>query len=251
MGPARRKRYVEVAEELRDLIERGSFAPGARLPSERELVARFGVGRSTVREALTALQSTGLIEVRQGSGARVLAAASVPVERWLPGDRHSARDLIEARVAIECRNASMAALRATREDLARIAAIVTEMDAEQSRGEFVVATDLAFHVALAEATHNRVQFHLTSTLAHLIDDLLAQLYAAYADDPAQLSLLLDQHRMIFQAVVSGDPRAASHYMEEHLGVLERSVFPEPPTGLHGATAQSVSEEEISPHQAFE
>lgn len=220
----RQKRYIEVAEQLRALIRHGEFVPGSKLPSERELALRFGVGRSSVREALTALQGMGLIEVRQGSGARVLQP--VPTEvvgAWARGEFHSEREMLEARIAIECHNAQLAAQRATKEDLGRLAAILSRMEDEDRLGLLGDETDLQFHLTLAEATHNTVLRQLTSVMTTFISQTLSLTRRKLVQQPRNQQQLLDQHRQIFRAVVSGDGVTAAKVMEAHLAFVEREL----------------------------
>ena len=218
-----RKRYIEIAEQIRALIQRGEFAPGAKLPSERLLSERFGVGRSSVREALTALQSMGLIEVRQGSGARVLKPGGTALAGWQRTAFHSERDVLEARIAIERYNAQLAALRATRPDLARLAALLSTMEEEDRTGELGDETDLQFHLALAAATQNTVLLDLTRTLTGHISLTLANVRRRLVENPTNRHHLLDQHRHIFRAVAAGDPQEAAAIMERHLRFAESEL----------------------------
>jgi GntR family transcriptional repressor for pyruvate dehydrogenase complex len=219
----RAKRYVEVAQHVRQLIDQGAFVPGSKLPSERDLAQQFAVGRSSVREALTALEGMGLIEVRHGSGAWVVTPLPTMPPTWLHSDYQSEREMLEARVAIECHNVQLAAQRATKDDLAALGRILYVMEGEDERGELGDETDLQFHLALADATHNRVLHQLTAALITFISQTLSDVRRKLVQTPANRQRLLDQHRHIFRAIAGGDAAKAAEIMEAHLVFVEHEL----------------------------
>lgn len=221
-SPPRAKRYIEVAQQVRHLIDQGAFVPGSKLPSERDLAQQFAVGRSSVREALTALEGMGLIEVRHGSGAWVVTPPAMPTT-WLHSAYQSEREMLEARVAIECRNVQLAAQRATKDDLAALGRILYVMEGEDERGELGDETDLQFHLALADATHNRVLQQLTTALTTFIGQTLSDVRRKLMQTPANRQRLLDQHRHLFRAIASGDAAKAAEIMEAHLLFVEHEL----------------------------
>lgn len=228
----KRNHYEEIIARLQALIADGSLKAGDKLPSTKELSERFGVGRSTMREALSALKALGWIEIRQGGGCRVLPApASVPVSaadgvllpelESLRMNRETLLHLLEARRTLEVSNASSAAAKRTDEDLAELSGIVGDMagsigdDAEGER------TDVLFHAALARMTHNPI-------LNGLFETIVAQLATAirdvrrvelYANRSVAERLLLE-HRAIFETVSAGDSEGAAREMGRHLAHVE-------------------------------
>ena len=127
-----RRLYEQVADQIGALIRAGEFAPGQRLPAERDLAKSLRVSRPVVREAMIALEIGGLIEVRVGAGAFVRDQPLAPAAPINTG--HSPSDILSARMLIEGETAALAAARATPLDLAAIAAQQDEMIAEHAAG---------------------------------------------------------------------------------------------------------------------
>src|SRR5262249_54459407 len=151
---------------------------GDKLPSTKEMSEQFGVGRSTTREALSALKAMGYIEIRQGGGCRVISSAPSPVElpelQTLRMNRETLLELLEARQSLEVSNAAIAAEKASEEDIAQLQSLVLEMEAaigDDLEGE---RTDLLFHLTLARATHN-------SILLRLFESIIGQLETVIRD----------------------------------------------------------------------
>lgn len=216
----RRKVSDEVAERLQELMIGSELRPGDELPSERELMAMFGVGRTSVREALVVLHRMGLIEVRNGERARVTkpSAASIvdgmstSVRMFLAQPRgesemHGARVLLESMLA---RNAAEHARPADVERL-RLALDANER-AIGDLGEFA-RTDLAFHLVLAEVTGNSIFPALHGAMAGWLAE---QRNVSLRADGAEL-VAFASHRAIYAAVAAADADAAEAAMREHLG----------------------------------
>jgi GntR family transcriptional regulator, transcriptional repressor for pyruvate dehydrogenase complex len=213
--------HDEVVRQLRDLMERGVLRPGDRLPPERQLAVRFGVSRATVRQALSALQSAGLVEslVGRGTFARLdtdRAGVSTLVEalrlaRGTLGDQMEVRRLIEPEVA---RCAAVRAQEADRETFQR--SIEQQEACVAERGAFLEA-DSAFHLAIARATANPVLVKMVEGIHGLLRETREQSLAS--DEGVRRSL--DGHRRIVQALLSGDGQAAHDAMADHLLDVER------------------------------
>jgi GntR family transcriptional regulator, transcriptional repressor for pyruvate dehydrogenase complex len=213
--------HDEVVRQLRDLMERGVLRPGDRLPPERQLAVRFGVSRATVRQALSALQSAGLVEslVGRGTFARLdtdRAGVSALVEalrlaRGTLGDQMEVRRLIEPEVA-RC-----AAVRAQEADRGTFQRSIEQQEAcVAERGAFLEA-DSAFHLAIARATANPVLVKMVEGIHGLLRETREQSLAS--DEGVRRSL--DGHRRIVQALLSGDGQAAHDAMADHLLDVER------------------------------
>jgi DNA-binding FadR family transcriptional regulator len=146
----------ELIARLTADITSGKLAPGARLPTETELIAAAGVSRTVVREAVAALRADGLVVTRQGVGAFVAENARRPFKIEFD-DLHSLRDVLdvlELRTGVEIEAAGLAAERATAAQLRRIAECYRAIDDAIRRRELAVAEDYAFHCSIAEATGN-------------------------------------------------------------------------------------------------
>lgn len=218
----RRRVYELLAERLVAEISDRSLKPGDPLPTERELQQMYGVGRSSVREALRILESRGLI---RPSGRRVFLVAdygnalSLSLQFLLALEEGSLRDLFEVRKILEVEAAGLAAVRRSTEDLARMARAVDEMIAGLTSQERYIAADLQFHVAVAAATSNRMAL----IMMHAIRDLLHRALASIYHIPGSPQRSIAQHREIIEAIRAGLPEVARQRMREHLVRVERDI----------------------------
>jgi GntR family transcriptional regulator, sialic acid-inducible nan operon repressor len=218
-----RKLSDEVARHLEQMIRDGDFAEADRLPSERDLMRHFGVGRPSVREALMHLSKMGLVEVRSGERARVTRPTPRFVIEALAGPaRHmlaapdGVRNFQNARVFFEVGLARNAAVNATKADLE---AFEQALEANrQSIGDLrrFEQTDVDFHYVLALITRNPI---FTAIHAALAEWLHEQRRATLA--PGEDVKAYEAHRAIFEAVRAGDPDQSERAMREHLDYVAR------------------------------
>jgi len=192
------------------------------LPPERELVASYGVGRSSVREALRMLESRGLIQSR-GNGAFAVAEWRNPLNQSLDlliaaseGDLH---DLFEVRRILEGGAAAMAAARRTDEHLAALTAAIDDMAANLDAEEPYIEADVRFHLTVAEATGNRVALHLMHAIRHQLQTAFGTVYHI----PGSPQRSLEQHREIASAIALRRPDEARERMHEHIGRVEHEI----------------------------
>lgn len=149
-------RAEHVAGKLADFIRSGTFEPGARLPSENAIAQQFGVSRAVVREAVARLKSEGLVTTRQGDGAFVgdWRSDSLQLDPGISQDLESVLMVDELRKGLEAEAAALAALRHSAAEMRKIETARARVEKiTEARGDSVVA-DVAFHRAIAEATHN-------------------------------------------------------------------------------------------------
>src|SRR4051794_19756633 len=147
--PLRRSNLpLAIAEELRTQIESGELQPGEQLPGNRELAARFAVSLGSVREAISMLVSTALIETRAGRGTFVAKGrARTPATPGRPLERKEVEELIEAREVLELQIAAMAAERASAAQVAKLRDAVERMGAAASDAQAFPGADVEFHLA--------------------------------------------------------------------------------------------------------
>jgi GntR family transcriptional repressor for pyruvate dehydrogenase complex len=202
-----------VREQLLALIASGAYPVGSRLPSEHELAGSFGVSRPVIREALGTLRAAGVLQARSGAGTFVTALQPTKNGLLLLG-RYSAEDLHDVRSHLEVPGAALAALRRTDEQLERMAAIVARHSEHSDVVEWV-QDDLAFHVALAEATGNELHTQLVTELRELQFEQTVVMagIAGGLDAPAE------EHQAILDAVRQQDADAASAAMTAHLDAI--------------------------------
>jgi DNA-binding FadR family transcriptional regulator len=205
------QRYEQVAERLATDIRSGVYAPGSRLPSERELARALEVSRASVREAIGALQVAGVVETRPGSGTFV---ASRPPAGEPPHDA-SPSAVLEARSQLEPAVARLAAVRAQRDPAAEN--LMAAMEAEPVDIAVWNTSDRLFHRQLAAMTGNPVLLAFAEHVAALMDQPLWQ---RLRDDsiavPGRTRLHVAEHRMIYEAIVAGDAEAAAFYSLQHI-----------------------------------
>jgi len=211
------KPLLQRAEEfLTQYILSGEIAPGEYLPSEQVLCERLGIGRSTLREALSIMEAKGLVERRHGVGVRVTdrsyqATASM-LDLMLRRDPASQRDLLEMRRLFEQQAAAWAAQRATQEQVEAIRTALEAMRSAQSDLRQYAEADLSFHLAVARATSNSVLVLMVETIRGLLlDVIVTSLQADFRPD-----VTLRFHEQILQAVSAHDSVGAARAMAAHL-----------------------------------
>jgi len=205
-----------VIKSIRQMILDGEVAPGEFLPSHQELAARFGVGLSTIREAMKALAMVGLVEVRPGRGTRVLPDALntliPPAELKARLGTIDARRIYEARAVIEVGLTELAAERATEEDIRKIWDALKTMEATVDDDGAFVQADLDFHLAVARAGRN----DLLEQFYHLSHQLLSEAIKALVSIPGVKQEAIRLQTAIAEAIERHDPEAARAASERHM-----------------------------------
>jgi GntR family transcriptional repressor for pyruvate dehydrogenase complex len=218
-----RKKFEEIAEHIELAIFSGRMAIGDKIPSERELMLQFGVGRSTVREALFSLQRKGLLTARPGAAARVSRPdADTLIDDLSGAARHmlsqpdGVRQLQNARMLFEIGLARSAAKNAGDEDIALLREALEANGAAEDQTTFV-RTDLTFHYTLAMISHNPV----FTSIHHALMGWLADQRSTSARAGATRAEIFAQHKAIYDAIRDHDPIAAENAMEAHLTTVAR------------------------------
>jgi len=205
--------YRQIADLIADRIRDGSFAPGAYLPAERDLAAQLGVSRPSVREALIALEVSGLVEIRAGSGVYVCQPTQDALAELT---ENSPVEQLQARALVEGEVAALAALNATPEQLALLDATVAHMLDTLSDASVFHEADHLFHLQVAQASGSQT---LTDLVEYLWKQRYSPLYrhfeARYAASIAREAMVAD-HKSIVDAIKSGDANRARAVMREHL-----------------------------------
>ena len=215
--------HEAVAAQLGELIRRGRLEPGDRLPTERQLAAQLRVSRASVREALRGLELRGLVVSRQGSGTFISGMAPEELISSFAGlteEGKSLPDIFEVRFLLEPPIAALAARRVTPQDLERLEAALREQEDRIRREGSGAEADVAFHSALAEATHNQALMRLGSALI----EVLAPSRDERLQNRRRSELSLRSHREVLEALKAGDPDAARAAMEAHIGQVDRVAF---------------------------
>lgn len=212
----------QMAAEIRQRILSGDLEVGEQLPNELQLAEQYGVSRAVVREAIRVLAQEGLVEVRRGRGTFAIDGTSEALRGSLGllmsiNQSEGSFDLVEVREVLEPEIAARAALRATAEEVEVLREIVRIMD-ENIRDEAVfVEQDLAFHLALAQATHNLL---FPKLIEPIVDLLFEQRRGTYRVD-GSAARGQQYHKEIVEAVERRDAEAARQAMRKHLEQVRR------------------------------
>lgn len=216
-----RGRVTEVVEGLKGAILGGSLRAGDKLPTEAAIMDRFGVSRTVVRESLSRLQASGLVETRHGIGTFVLAADARPVFRIDAHDMATLAEVIavlELRISLETEAAGLAALRRQPEHLLAMEQALTAFRASIEEDSDAVPPDFQFHMEVARATGNRHFCELMTSLGAMIIPRTRVNTAGAAPEGrlAYLQRVHAEHESIYRAVRQRDQDAARAAMRLHL-----------------------------------
>lgn len=213
----------QVREQLLAAIQRGDYAPGASLPSERVLCAAFGVSRVSVREALAGLESTGLIRVEHGRGAFVRESDndgfSAPFAKYLQMHSGELVELLKVRGALD----ELAAVEATKHaDAESVKRLRKASDAFRDAAEMPVVDyqavsdlDVAFHLTIAQIAAGEL---LPNLLAEL-NEIMAETRRILLARPGQTRRSVREHQVIVDAIAAKDAKTARRAVQQHLGPI--------------------------------
>ena len=223
----KKKLYEEVIIGIEEMLKSNNMQPGDRLQSEKELSLYFGVSKTAVREALSALQTAGLIEVKHGSGIFVRDVnekLTNPLTMKLLTNRENMLQIMELRKGLEPEGAYLAARRADRTDISQIKACLLSMAEAIERGENTSQSDLAFHRALIKATHNPAYCNVYDTIAAVFNEgMQSSQDSIYLLEGQRMSVLED-HRLIYDAIKKKQPEKARDFMRRHLEKIEEHLY---------------------------
>ncbi|MBI3709070.1 MAG: FCD domain-containing protein [Proteobacteria bacterium] len=227
--PPRLRLSDAISEQIERLIVDGALAPGAPLPSERDLAARLAVSRPSLREALLKMEARGLIHVRRGGGFVITDVSgplvAEPLAHLLGRHSKAADDVLEMRHGLEATAAFFAAQRATTADLRKLEKAFAAMAKKQTHADSIAdaAADAAFHLAVAEASHNVALVHVTRGVFTLMRSNIARTHDLLYGDAGNLHRLVDQHRAIFEAIRKHDPKSAQAAAHAHLAFVQETL----------------------------
>lgn len=223
-----RKLADDISDRIRQWIVDGVLRPGDRIQSERALSETFGVSRPSVREGLAILEDEGLLDIRRGGlHVRELTASPIidPLVALFRSDPSSFDDYLEFREIIEGAAAYFAALRATdidRDNL-QMAHQNFVLSHEAGNPGHEAEMDAAFHVAIYEACHNRALLHIMRGTSGLLKNDVFHNRSRLYPRVGYREATIDQHRLIFDAIMSGKPDSARAAAEAHITYVRRAV----------------------------
>lgn len=207
----------KLCKALERMIADGEVPVGEKLPTELELCGRFGVGRSTVREAMRILEANGYVSIRRGSGASVVSRTGnnyQTIGNWLHDNRDKLRDYMEVRIAIEQLSVRLMIKKLDDGCGRRLSELMAEFEEAVAAGdsERISAVDERFHREIAASTGNDLLIR--------VDELLADAFREYRRstflNKENLSAAIAEHRKILEAIARRDTNEAVYAMREHL-----------------------------------
>lgn len=219
-----KKIYEEIVEQLKEMISTGELKPGQKLPSERDMAESLGVSRASVREALTALEAIGILDIRPGEGTFVretsVSTTFAPLAMVLEMEQNPGGQLMEVRRVLETEMAALAAQRATEEDLKKIETNLNHMKTATGISQAVEA-DLRFHFSIAEATHNTILLRMMNTVADLMHNAFrVQREELYVDKSSEI---ISEHEAIYNAIRNRDLETARAKMLQHIDNIQAGI----------------------------
>lgn len=217
----KKRMYELIVEQINMLILEKNLQPGDRLPSERDLASFFGVSRNSVREALKGLESKGVLEIRQGGGSYLVASKrdTLGNELRIHIDESQIQlidEMLELRRAFEVEAASLAAQRATPENLEALRHVLSQMSKAMDDTEMGVQADLDFHMQVAYATKNQLLIDLMETLAKRMEENIRATRRQRFTDKDRHQDTLKEHEEIYLAIANGKSELAKQLMYKHI-----------------------------------
>lgn len=209
----------EIARRIRGMIESGKYTVGDKLPTEMDLREQFGVGRSSVREALRILQAYGLVELRPGTGAFVAAVterSEAAIRTWFIEKETELDEMMEVRMAVEPLAVRLAIEKASEAEIAEIAGLHDKFaEAVEAADPLDLATlDEAFHTAIIGASHNGLLTKINQLLVEAFREYRTKAFAI----PENVANALGPHTSIVEALRKRDAPKGEAGMQEHLRV---------------------------------
>ena len=219
----RKKLSDEVFARLKQLIESGELKAGDDMPSERELMERFGVGRPAIREAMQALAGKGLVEISHGERAKVLQVTAesifrqvdLPAKLMLSGSSDSLEYLKSARIFFERGMVREAATKATREDIADLRALLDKQSRNIGESELFIEADMAFHQKIAQISGNPIFAAVSGAMLGWLKSYHTEMLIWTGRE----NFTLAEHAEIIRTIEKRDADLAEQAMIKH---LERS-----------------------------
>ncbi|MBS4198216.1 FadR family transcriptional regulator [Bacillus sp. FJAT-49732] len=219
------KLYEKVAEAIHEMIRSGQLKPGDKLDSVEQLAENFQVGRSAIREALSALRAMGLVEMKQGEGTYIKEFSSdqiaFPLSTAILMNQNDVENLLEVRKIIEAGTVASASQKRTSENLKAMETALEEMKTANGNEELGERADLDFHLAIAEASQNHLLASLLNHVSGLMQETMKETRRLWLySGQITTEKLYEEHKHIYEAIFQGDEKVARKAMVQHLENVE-------------------------------
>jgi len=222
------KMYQKVIQQVKQMIYCGQLKKGDKLPAERTLAVQLGVSRNSIREAFSALELLGILDSRQGEGSFVsnepLRNASVePLSILFMLEDNAESQLIDLRRILEAECAFLAAQSASEKDINLLRECISEFEQNSIDENFSTKVDRIFHFTVAKASGNVLLYYLYSAISETLNFNIKNMRSKIIYEPANIELLLGQHRQIYQHIARRNPLEARQAMLEHIEFIKSYV----------------------------
>ncbi|WP_264737373.1 FadR/GntR family transcriptional regulator [Cytobacillus firmus] len=223
----KKKTYLVLVDKIIECYLGGVLKPGERLPSERELAGQFNVSRTTIREALRAIELKGLIDIRQGGGSYVkvpdVHSRKEEIITAVKAENPLVYEMLELRRALEVESCFLAAKRANPEDLEKLRTALNNMALAKQNPDLGLKADLDFHIGISEATHNSIFIELIHTLRGHMEHTIKATQNHRFKDPSRYEDTMEEHKEIYLAIASGNGDRAKELMEGHITKIREEL----------------------------
>lgn len=223
----KQKVYEIIFQKIQTEITAGILKAGEKLPPERELAVKYGVSRTSIREALRLLELSDFVEIRHGDGTFIKTNGYQTIQQQLTSvalktDQTTLYEMLELRLILESQCAALAALRATGQDIEKIARTLEAMKNTDDE-EIGIQADLDFHMAIAEAANNSVLAQLISSFASHMRSTIEVTRKHRLSSKKNYARTLEEHRAIFIAISRGESDRAKGLMEDHIRTIRQEL----------------------------
>lgn len=221
------KVYEQVIIQIKDMIAKGILRKGDKLPSERELVDKLGVSRTSIREALRALEIIGLVESRQGEGNFIRDnfenSLFEPLSVMFMLQKSSTLEIHQVRVMIETETASLAAKNINDKDIEVLQGFIDKLKNSKDELERSIS-DKNFHYKIAECSGNFLINNILRSVSSLMDAFIVNARMVIVNESKARELLVEQHEDILQALINRDSEEAVKAMRKHLDCIKEHLI---------------------------
>ena len=223
----KQKVYEIIIQKIQTEITAGILKAGEKLPPERELAVKYGVSRTSIREALRLLELSDFVEIRPGDGTFIKTNEQQTIQQQLTSvalktDQTTLYEMLELRLILESQCAALAALRATGQDIEKIARTLEVMKNTDDE-EIGIQADLDFHMAIAAAANNSVLAQLISSFASHMRSTIEVTRKHRLSSKENFARTLEEHRAIFIAISRGESDRAKVLMEDHIRTIRQEL----------------------------
>jgi GntR family transcriptional repressor for pyruvate dehydrogenase complex len=223
----RQRLYKDIISQIQKLIQEGTLKPGDQLLPERKLSEKLGVSRTAIREALTALDSMGFIEITPGGGSYVkeidIENVIEPLAIIMLKEKEDVLQLLEAREILETEIIKLAAKRATSNDISRVYRAAREMENDAKNNRDADNSDVNFHLEIAMSSHNDVLYNIMNMMAKLMKEVYGPSRKKLLSDKQMVQMFCDQHSDMCKAIADGDENKAAQLIQEHLHIARQEL----------------------------